>query len=153
MDHMGMAHMIWVELFDYLALYEIHNLSNCPDNPTKLIDKFCDIWYFIMTFAFLLILVVLAVSCYYCTHRIDLNNLNREWGVLITNCMIYDIVWYDMVHMILYGPYLMKLIRFKLFDRNTLKLDPISKYWESCKRKSSYNDRRIESIWTRKKTP
>jgi len=45
-----------------------------------------------MTFAFLLILVVLAVSCYYCTHRIDLNNLNREFGVLITNDA-YDIVW------------------------------------------------------------
>ena len=45
-----------------------------------------------MTFAFLLILVVLAVSCYYCTHRIDLNNLNRECGVLITNDP-YNIIW------------------------------------------------------------
>ena len=121
-----MAHMIWVKLADYLALYEIHNLSNCPDNPTKLINKFCDIWYFIMTFAFLLILVVLAFSCYYCTHRIYLKNLNSEWGVLIT-------MWYHMVHIV--------------WNWSN------SKYWKSIKRKSSYNDGGIESIWSRKKAP
>ena len=102
-----------LSLIEYLALYEIHNLSNCPDNPTKLIDKFCDIWYFIMTFAFLLILVVLAVSCYYCTHRIDriLSDLNRQIdGVngsfaLITN-----------------DPDFIKLIQFKVLEKQQKKI-------------------------------